>query len=175
MITVAQLRAAMPFASIDRVTTFVQPLSDAMDEFGITTQTRQAAFLAQVCHESGSLHYVREIADGLAYEGRVDLGNTHPGDGPLFRGRGLIQVTGRANYGACGIALGLDLLAHPEMLEQAGPAARSAGWFWQHKSLSGVADAGKFGTLCKLVNGGYNGLDDRINHWINARRALGIV
>ena len=95
---------------------FIQPLNDTMDEFGITTPARQAAFLAQVCHESGSLHYTRELADGTAYEGRADLGNTEPGDGPRFRGRGLIQVTGRANYRACGTALNLDLIGHPEML-----------------------------------------------------------
>lgn len=165
----------MPFATADRVATFIQPLNDAMDEFGVTTPTRQAAFLAQVCHESGSLHYILELADGSAYEGRGDLGNTQLGDGHKYRGRGLIQITGRANYAACGAVLGLDLIGHPELLEQPGPAARSAGWFWQQKSLNGVADAGKFGTLTRLINGGYNGIDDRISHWINARRALGIA
>lgn len=165
----------MPFATPDRLATFIQPLNDCMDEFGITTPARQAAFLAQVCHESGSLHYTRELADGTAYEGRADLGNTEPGDGPRFRGRGLIQITGRANYRACGTALNLDLIGHPEMLEQAGPACRSAGWFWQSKNLNGIADAGKFGTLCRLVNGGFNGLDDRISAFLNARRALGIA
>jgi putative chitinase len=164
----------MPFASGDRIALFLQPLNDAMDEFGISTLTRQAAFLAQVCHESGSLHYTREIADGSAYEGRMDLGNSESGDGIRFKGRGLIQVTGRANYLTCGRALGIDLIAYPEALEQAGPASRSAGWFWQSKSLSGVADAGKFGTLCKLVNGGYNGLDDRIIAYLNSRKALGL-
>lgn len=165
----------MPFASADKIALFIQPINDAMDEFVISTPVRQAAFLAQLCHESGSLNYVRELADGSAYEGRADLGNTQPGDGKKYRGRGLIQVTGRANYAACGAALGLDLVNQPELLEQPGPAARSAGWFWQHKNLNGVADAGKFGTLCKLVNGGFNGLDDRIIAYLNCRRALGIA
>lgn len=175
MISSLQLKAAMPFASDDNIARFVQPLNDTFDEFGISTPNRQAAFLAQVCHESASLHYTQEIADGTAYEGRADLGNTQPGDGVRFKGRGLIQVTGRTNYAACGAVLGLDLIAHPEQLEQPGPAARSAGWFWQSKSLSGVADAGKFGTLCRLVNGGFNGLDDRITAYLNCRRALGIA
>lgn len=175
MISSTQLRTAMPFASADRIALFVQPLNDAMDEFTISTSARQAAFLAQVCHESGSLHYVQEIADGSAYEGRADLGNTQPGDGRRFKGRGLIQVTGRGNYAACGAALGLDLIASPEVLEQAGPAARSAGWFWMSKNLNGIADAGKFGTLCKLVNGGFNGLDERITAYLNCRKALGIT
>lgn len=175
MITSAQLRTAMPFASADKIALFVQPINDAMNEFSISTVTRQAAFLAQLCHESGSLNYVRELADGSAYEGRADLGNTQPGDGKKYRGRGLIQVTGRANYAACGAALGLDLVNHPELLEQPIPAARSAGWFWSKKNLNGVADAGKFGTLCRLVNGGFNGLDDRIENYLRARKALGIA
>jgi putative chitinase len=175
MITAAQLRECMPYASHERITAFVEPLNDAMAEFGITTYVRQAMFLAQAAHESGSLRYTREIADGSAYEGRADLGNTQPGDGRRFRGRGLFQVTGRANYLACGNALGLDLIAQPELLELPGGACRSAGWFWQSRNFSGFADARKFGTLTRMLNGGYNGLDDRIEHYLRASRVLGIA
>jgi putative chitinase len=174
MITSAQLRECMPHAAQERVQVFLQPLNDAMAEFSITTYLRQAMFLAQVAHESGSLRYTREIADGSAYEGRADLGNTQPGDGRRFRGRGLFQVTGRANYLACGKALGLDLIAQPELLEVPVGACRSAGWFWQSRNLNGLADARKFGAVCKAVNGGYNGLDDRIEYYLRASRALGL-
>lgn len=168
-----ELRAAMPHAG-HRADLYAEPLTAAMQEFGIITAKRQAAFLAQLAHESGSLFYVREIASGSDYEGRKDLGNTQSGDGVRFPGRGLLQITGRINYLNCGNALGLDLIAHPELLEQPSPACRSAGWFWQTRDLSGLSDAEKFGTICRLVNGGYNGLDDRIKHWLIARRALGL-
>lgn len=174
MISTTQLRVAMPHASEDRIALFFKPINDTLERFGISTAQRQAVFLAQIAVESGSLKYVREIASGEAYEGRVDLGNTQPGDGKRFAGRGLPQITGRANYMACGVALGLDLVTSPELLERPDYAALSAGWFWQAKGLSGLADRGKFGTACKVWNGGYNGLDERIEHYIYARRALGI-
>jgi putative chitinase len=174
MISTTQLAAAMPFAGADRIALFFQPLNDAMSESGITTAQRQAAFIAQVVHESGSLVYVRELADGVAYELRADLGNTQPGDGVRFKGRGLLQITGRANYAACGTALDLDLLAHPELLETPAGASRSAGWFWKTRGLNRYADSDSFGSLTKAINGGYTGIDDRIQHWLRARNAVGL-
>ena len=96
---------------------FCEPLNNAMEKYSINTLLREAAFLAQVGHESGRLFYVKEIASGKAYEGRKDLGNTKVGDGVKFKGRGLIQITGRTNYKQCGTDLKLDLLTHPELLE----------------------------------------------------------
>lgn len=172
--TPAELVAAMPFAG-PRAATYAAPLTTAMTEYAINTPKRKAAFLAQVAHESGSLKYVREIADGSAYEGRADLGNTQPGDGPKYRGRGLIQITGRHNYAKCGKALGLDLVANPELLEQPLNACRSAGWFWSANNLNSFADDDAFGTLTKRINGGFNGLDDRLRGWLTARKALGVT
>lgn len=161
----------MPYASETRAALFVGPLTLAMQQFGITTGRRQAAFLANVAVESGSLAYVKELGNPN-YEGRKDLGNTESGDGLRFLGRGLPMITGRANYLACGKALGLDLIAHPELLEQPIPAAASAGWFWQTKGFSGLADSRKFGTICHLWNGGYNGLDPRIEHYVVGCKVL---
>ena len=172
--TPAELLRMMPYALPENVDRFADPLTRAMAEFAIDTPRRQAAFLANIAHESGSLHYVEEIASGAAYEGRLDLGNTERGDGQRFKGRGLGQVTGRDNYRSCGLALGLDLLANPELLEQPLPAARSGGWFWKTKGLAPLADADKFGTLCRIWNGGINGLDDRIVHWLRIRKCLGL-
>lgn len=171
--TPTELLAMIP-ASTASASAFAAPLTAAMAEFGIDTHRRQAAFLAQVCHESGSLRYLREIASGKAYEGRADLGNVQPGDGPRFKGRGLLQVTGRANYLQCGAALGLDLLAAPEQLEKPGPACRSAGWYWRVRDLNRYADADQFGALTKAINGGFNGIDDRIQHWLRIRRCVGL-
>jgi len=171
--TPQMLLQCMPYAGTQAVT-FAQPLTDAMREFGIETQKQQSAFLSQLCHESGSLRYTEEIADGSAYDGRADLGNTQPGDGPRYKGRGLIQITGRANYRQCGNALGLDLISEPSLLALPANACRSAAWFWKSKALNGLAETDKFGSLTKAINGGYNGLDDRIGHWLRIRKVYGL-
>lgn len=168
----AQLLQIMPYAGQRRVATFIGPLVAAMTEFGITTPARQASFIAQVGHESGQLQYVRELASGDAYEGRKDLGNTAPGDGRRYKGRGLIQITGRANYAACGAALGLDLLAQPELLEQPVNACRSAAWFWRTHGLNELADAGDQVKVTRRVNGGTNGLAERLALFAVAQRVL---
>ncbi|OEZ91450.1 glycoside hydrolase family 19 protein [Duganella phyllosphaerae] len=169
--TLDQLIKIMPYAR-SRAAAFLAPLNTAMAEFGITTPARQASFLAQVGHESGQLQYVRELASGVAYEGRKDLGNAVAGDGIRFKGRGLIQVTGRANYKACGSALGLDLIAHPELLEQPVNACRSAGWFWKTRGLNELADAGDQVRVTRRINGGTNGLADRLALFEVAARVL---
>lgn len=172
MITLDELLQIMPLAK-GRAAVFHLPLVEAMEEFGINTPARQAAFLAQVCHESGSLRYVRELASGAAYEGRVDLGNSEPGDGVRFKGRGLIQVTGRANYRMCGQALVLPLEEQPELLEQVVHACRSAGWFWQSRGLNALADAGDFRLITRRINGGLNGFADRLAAFERANEVLG--
>lgn len=171
--TPSELREMMPYAGT-RADVYAEPITITMAEFSIDTPKRQAAWLANLAHESGSLRYVEEIASGAAYEGRKDLGNTEPGDGKRFKGRGFGQVTGRDNYRACGEALGLDLIKNPELLEQPLAAARSAGWFWKVKRLAPLADEDKFGSVCRLWNGGWNGLDDRIQHWLRIRKILGL-
>jgi putative chitinase len=145
-----------------RADKFCGPLVQAMREFDINTRARQSAFLAQIGHESGQLRYVRELAGGAAYEGRKDLGNVNPGDGVRYKGRGLIQITGRANYDACGKALDLDLTANPELLEETVNACRSAAWFWKTHGLNELADAGDQIKITRRINGGTNGLADRL-------------
>lgn len=169
----SQLETIMPNNS-GRATTFVYPLNEAMLKFTIVTAKRAAAFIAQVAHESGELRYVREISDGSQYEGRVDLGNTQPGDGPRFRGRGLLQITGRTNYMAAGAALGLDLIGSPELLEEPTNAANVSGWFWKNRGLNDLSDTDSFGAITKKINGGYNGLDARLGYWLRARRCSGL-
>ncbi|MDB5937555.1 MAG: chitinase [Massilia sp.] len=171
MISLDQLKRILPLSG-RRAGTFCQPLNEAMQEFGIDTPARQASFIAQVGHESGQFIYVRELASGSAYEGRKDLGNTHPGDGVRYKGRGLIQVTGRDNYADCGDALSLDLLANPELLELPVNAARSAAWFWKTHGLNELADAGDQRAVCKRVNGGYNGLAERLAFFEVAQRVI---
>lgn len=164
-LTLDELQRIMPRAG-KKAELFLEPLNAAMNEFEISENAlRVAAFLAQTAHESGEFRYVRELASGQAYEGRKDLGNTEPGDGVKFRGRGLIQVTGRANYEACGEALELGLLEQPELLEEPANACRSAGWFWGTKHLNGLADQGNFLLITKKINGGTNGWTERKKYY----------
>lgn len=189
-ITLAQLQSIIPNAG-PRAGVFHGPLVDAMAEFEINTPARAAAFIAQLAHESGSFRYVREIASGAAYEGRADLGNVEPGDGPFFKGRGLIQITGRANYAACAAALDLPLLEEPEMLEDPVNACRSAGWFWQSRGLNGLADNAderSFYMISTRINGRSkrlgivageelrlpNGWEDRLAFYERAKQVLGV-
>lgn len=174
-ITQQQLLQILPNAR-SQAGVFASVLNVAMLRYQIIGPKRMAAFIAQIGHESGQLQYVREIwgptAAQLRYEGRADLGNTVAGDGSRYRGRGLIQITGRANYVACGEALGFDLVNHPELLEQPQYACLSAAWFWATKGLNTLADAGEFNTITRRINGGLNGLADRLNLWAKAREVL---
>lgn len=171
MITTDELEQIMPFAG-GRAAKYAEPLRQAMQEFDITTIPRQAAFLAQIAHESGSLRYTKELASGEAYEGRADLGNTNAGDGVRFKGRGLIQITGRANYERCGQDLGVNLIGNPEALESPDLACRSAAWFWKAHGLNELADAGDFIRITKRINGGTKGYQERLAFYNRAQRVL---
>ncbi|KQB54478.1 chitinase [Pseudomonas endophytica] len=155
---------------------FVPVLNAAMVRYQIIGPKRAAAFIAQIGHESGQLKYVREIwgptAAQAKYEGRKDLGNTVAGDGSKYRGRGLIQITGRANYMACGEALSLDLIKQPELLEKPQHACLSAAWFWASKGLNTLADAGQFDKITQRINGGQNGAADRQTLYARALKVL---
>ena len=163
-------------ARIDRATEHLPHLEATMREFGIDTLARQAAFLAQIGHESGGLHWLVEIWGPTAaqrrYELRQDLGNNQPGDGLRFRGRGLIQITGRDNYRQVGEALGVDLLANPELLGTSPYAERSAGWYWKSRGLNELADDGRFELITRRINGGLNGYVDRMAKWETAKAVL---
>ena len=155
---------------------FVPVLNAAMGHYQIVGAKRVAAFIAQIGHESGQLKYVKETWGPTAvqakYEGRKDLGNTVAGDGSKYRGRGLIQITGRANYMACGEALDLDLIKQPELLEKPQHACMSAAWFWATKGLSTLADAGQFDKITRRINGGQNGAPDRQALYARALKVL---
>jgi len=169
-----ELVEIMPYA-FERAAKFVDPLNATMAEFDITTPLRQAAFVAQIGHESGQFRYVKETASGDAYEGRADLGNNVPGDGVLFKGRGLIQITGRTNYADLCLALNIDCLDHPEILEQPENACRSAGWYWKTRGLNQLADVQDFERITRRINGGLNGQEDRLALYAKAKQVLGCL
>ncbi len=128
------------------------------------SKLRLAHFMAQLVHESRSFRYMEEIASGQAYEGRIDLGNTEPGDGKRFKGRGPLQLTGRANYRAFGRRIGIDLERHPEIAALPSIGLHIALEYWKDRKLNGLADADDVIGITKRVNGGLNGIEDRKAH-----------
>jgi putative chitinase len=175
LFTLAQLQEIMPNSG-EKAAYYLQSLNDAMSAGGLTNCPRVAAFLAQIGHESGSLIYTTEIADGSGYEGITDIGNTSPGDGVRYKGRGLIQVTGKYNYQIVGDALGYNFVADPERLATVPYCVTSAVWWWNNHSLSTIADGNtqeSFDQTTRIINGGYNGKADRDSRWAVAKRVLG--
>lgn len=140
---------------------FIPWLNEYCKKYMINTPLRLAAFLAQIGHESGRFRYTEELATGRAYEGRKDLGNVNKGDGARYKGRGLIQLTGRSNYSDFSKDTGIDFVSVPSLLSLPEYAVMSACWFWEKRNLNLLADEGKFRDITKAINGGYNGLEDR--------------
>lgn len=159
-------------ASQQRVDLFFPYLSKYMIMFDVVGKLREAAFLGQVLWESGNLRYTKEIASGIAYEGRKDLGNTHKGDGVKFKGRGLIQITGESNYKELSDIFGEDFINHPELLETPRFACKSAAWFFKRHGLNELADKSMFNLITKRINGGYNGLAGRTLIYEKALKVL---
>lgn len=177
-------------------------LTEAMDKYEVSTTARQAAFLAQVGHESGGLAWFHEgwgpteaqtryerapnapwpTSPADAHLDKFDrnrlaytLGNDRPGDGRRFAGLGPIQITGRTNYRLIGTVMGLPLEDNPALLEDPENACLSAGAFWKLKGCNVFADSGDFVGLTKRINGGTNGLADRQLRWARAKLALNIA
>lgn len=180
-ITKEQLIKMMPFATKANINKYYNPLVETMENFQIDTPIRIAHFIAQLAHESGSLRYVRELASGEAYDtGKLaeSLGNTpeKDGDGQKYKGRGLIQLTGRNNYKAFDEFLDgeYDLLEHPERVETPLLACMSAGWFWHTRDLNTWADKDDVVKVTKIINGGRNGLQERMDNLNRCKIVLGI-
>jgi predicted chitinase len=188
MVTDDELRQIMPNCASAKRTDYLPFIQQAMEEFEITSYLREAAFLAQLAHESGELRYMEEIASGAAYEGRQDLGNTEPGDGKRYKGRGPIQLTGRANYQRYGDLLGLDLVNNPTIAATPQVGFRIAGQYWKLNGLNELADQGlqivtirrkgqneqvsAFDAITFRINGGFNGRDDRTKYYNRAKQVL---
>jgi putative chitinase len=149
-------------------------LADTLAEYGMDDKLRAAHFLAQTCEESAGFSTTEEDTDGSEYEGRFDLGNIELGDGPRFKGRGLIQLTGRANYARYTAPPALDLLEHPELAAQPVVSLRLACEFWSFHGLNDFADCDDVLVTTFRINGGFNGLDARRACLARAKAALGL-
>ncbi|SNS74103.1 glycoside hydrolase family 19 protein [Rhodococcoides kyotonense] len=161
-ITAAQLAAIVPQVPADKLATYVAPLNAAMVSGGIDNPIRKAAFIAQLLVESDGFRTFEEYASGRAYEGRSDLGNTQPGDGQRYKGRGAIQVTGRHNYESMSQATGVDFVSNPELVSSPEYAFTTAVWYWTSRHLNQAADISGIIKVSELVNGGHHGLAERL-------------
>lgn len=170
-----KLAIVLPLAATSKIVRYFEPLKTGVMKYGITTPLQLAHFIAQLGHESMSFLFTEEIASGAAYEGRKDLGNTKPGDGKRFKGRGLIQLTGRANYAAYSKFTGIDYLDKPERLSTDAVAAVDVScWFWKDRGIDRLAEMDDVKAVTKRINGGFNGLDDRIRNLVRAKAVLGL-
>lgn len=179
--TLQQLAQVMPHAR--HLEAYAPLLVQAMAEAHIDTPVRAAAFVAQLAHESGELQYFEELASGAAYERRADLGNFFVGDGPRYKGRGPIQLTGRRNYAAAAAALNVPLEAQPELAAKPEVGFRIAGWFWLSRNLNALSDvipqspapSRTFDEVTRRVNGGLNGKPQRDEYFARACHAFGVT
>lgn len=171
-----KLIAFMPHALETNVDKYRKHLRKLLPAYGITHELQIVHFLSQLAHESGSFRYSEELASGEAYEGRRDLGNLKKGDGKKFKGRGLIQLTGRTNYTAYSEATGVDYIKSPDLLARDPKAAVDvACWFWKTHGLNEIAkDTDDVRAVTRVINGGQNGIDDRIEFLTRARGLMGV-
>ncbi|EKY30618.1 chitinase class I [Brevundimonas diminuta 470-4] len=137
---------------------------------------RLAHFMGQCAHESGGFRFMQEIWGPTqaqrGYEGRADLGNTQPGDGRRYQGRGPIQLTGRANYRRVGRQIGIDLERHPEIVSHPSIGLLVGCFYWSDRKLNARADADDLLGLTKAINGGTNGLEDRRRRTAQAKELI---
>ena len=181
MLTDAQLAQIMPNLPQAKRQLYLPHLNQAMQAHGIDTLLRSAAFVAQLAHESGEFRWMEEIWGPTAAQSRYEppgdlaqrLGNTQPGDGKRFKGRGPIQITGRFNYKKFGDLLGIDLSANPALAATPELAFATAGLYWKSNGLNELADAQQFVTITRRINGGTNGLADRQRYYEQAKAVLG--
>lgn len=164
--------------SVPRAKEWAAPLTVAIQRYDIDFDYRMAMFIAQLGHETMGFARTREIwgptEQQKTYEGRADLGNTQPGDGKRFMGRGGIMLTGRANYTRASKVFGIDFVRQPALLEQADNASIVSAWWWQDKGCNEIADRRDFVALTRRINGGLTGLEDRTLRWERAKFELGV-
>lgn len=172
-VNLEQLKAIYPNTQDIVLNKHLVHLNEAMEKYQINLGvTRAQYFLAQLGHESAGFRYMEELASGSNYEGRKDLGNINKGDGVKYKGRGIIQLTGRHNYRNAGKALNVDLENNPQLASNEKFASLIAGWFWNSRNLNFWSDKQDFRQVTKLINGGYNGWEDRLKYLKRAEKVI---
>lgn len=179
-ITKEQLKKILQRVGDERLLSLVSSLNLTFEKYEINTPLRVSHFLAQVLHESGGFNFATEIwgntESQLRYDTRTDLGNTpeKDGDGYKYRGRGYIQVTGKANYESVSKALGIDFVANPDLLSKEPYAMLASGWYWDSRNINQWADQDNATVITKKINGGLTGVTDRIKWLAKVKTVLKI-
>lgn len=203
MITKEQLRRAIPDAKESSIEKYYEPLLAAMEHYSINTKNRIAAFLANLAHESAAFNTIEENLNysaqrlmavwpkhfrgrntalyhhqpqkiaNVVYANRMGNGDKSSGDGWRYRGRGLIQLTGKNNYQMFSKAIDADIVNNPDWIFTPEGATISAGWFWNSRKLNQLADAGDLKEITRKINGGYHGHAERVRRYNHIRKVLG--
>jgi putative chitinase len=172
MITKEMLKKIAPYSKDAIISALVEPLNEHLPKYGVNTHLRVTHFLAQAAHETAGFKTFEEFASGQAYEGRKDLGNTQPGDGKKYKGRGIFQLTGRANYKTFGKKIGKDLEGNPMLAGDAETSVLIALEYWNNRKLSPLADKDDVTAITKKINGGLNGFEDRKKYLVKAKKII---
>lgn len=172
-VTRERLLRLAPSANAAIVAGIAERFDALAGEHELTTRLRICHFLAQAAHETDGFRTLEEYggpAYFIRYEGRRDLGNTQAGDGIRYHGRGIFQLTGRANYRRFGQILGIDLEAEPERAKEPATSLRVAFAYWAERAINPAADADEIKHVTKLINGGHNGLAERARYLTKAKQ-----
>jgi putative chitinase len=172
MITRDMLKRIAPNSKEEIIAPLVQFLNQHMPRYEVNNYLRVCHFLSQAAHESASFRTLEEYASGAAYEGRRDLGNTQRGDGVRYKGRGIFQLTGRANYRTIGAKIGKDLENNPTLAATHEVSVLTALEYWNSRNLSRWADADNVERITRLINGGLNGFDDRKKYLARCKQII---
>lgn len=172
MITKEMIKAIAPNSKDEIVIPLVKYLNIYMPKYEVNNYLRVCHFLAQAAHESASFRTLQEYASGSAYESRKDLGNVNKGDGVRYKGRGIFQLTGRANYRSIGAKIGMDLENNPELAESPEVSVLTALEYWKSRNLNALADADNVEAITRKINGGLNGFDDRKKYLAKAKTVI---
>lgn len=169
MITKEMLRTLCPDSKDDIIEGVAIYFNKYANDYDVNTPLRIAHFFAQAAHETAGFRTLEEYASGAAYEGRKDLGNINKGDGKRHKGRGIFQLTGRANYDKFGKILGVDLISNPDLAKNPEISVRTALSYWKSRNINLNADKDDIVGATKKINGGKNGLQDRKNYLRKAK------
>lgn len=172
MLTREMIKAIAPNSKEEIIGPLVGYLNKYMPKYEVNTYLRICHFLAQAAHEAASFRTLEEYASGAAYEGRKDLGNVNKGDGVRYKGRGIFQLTGRANYRTIGAKIGMDLENNPELAESPEVSVLTALEYWKSRGLNAFADKDDVTTITKRINGGLNGFDDRKRYLAKCKQVI---
>ena len=172
MLTRQMIKQIAPNSKDEIIDPLVKYLNIHMPKYEVNNYLRVCHFIAQAAHEAASFRTLEEYASGAAYEGRKDLGNVKAGDGVRYKGRGIFQLTGRANYRTIGAKIGFDLENNPELAESPEVSVLTALEYWEDRNLNAPADRDDVRTITYRINGGYNGFEDRKAYLAKAKKVI---